>query len=60
MILKYNFSVGESVVLDEGWSNSSTVKILRISPAGMFACVYIEDPEDYWEVMTYRLSPTIK
>lgn len=43
---KYNFNVGDDVVLDKEFRNSSIVKIVRLSqPHEMFATVSAESNE---------------
>lgn len=59
---KYNFKPGDIVILDETHPNHSNVKIVSITPRGMFSRVHsanIENPteKDMWETMTNRLTP---
>jgi len=53
--MKYErFNQGEIVRLDADFNNSSLVEIVSQTPHQMFTVVKSED--DYWEVMTDRLS----
>lgn len=51
---KMNLEVGDKVVLDEGFNNSSEVEIIALSSLKMFATV--KSGDSIWDVMTYRLS----
>ena len=58
----HNLSPGDTVTLDKEHRNSSTVKIVSISPKQMFSMVVpaeLENPSnsDMWEVRTNRLTP---
>ena len=61
----YNFKPGDKVQLDEGFANTSVVKIVSMTPQ-MLQMLYsrvvpveIENPkdEDAWDTMTDRLTP---
>lgn len=57
----FNLKIGQVVILDKDFNNSSEVVIKSLSPNGMFASISAHDEEDtgdwYWQVMTARLSP---
>ena len=48
------FEVGEEVVLDEKYANSSKVKVVYQSPNRLFTTVKGGDSQ--WDVMTTRLT----
>ena len=55
---KHNLQPGDIVILDKEFRNSSEVKILSISPNGLFSTV--QDPSgegESWDTMTNRLTP---
>lgn len=56
--MKQDFKIGEEVILDKEYNNSSTVIIARFTPNKLFSTVYAkENPKkELWEVMTNRLS----
>ena len=57
---KHNLKVGDTVILDSDFVNHSEVKIVKFTPMEMYATVHsIEDEENIWDVMTYRLTPKI-
>jgi hypothetical protein len=54
---------GDIVILDKEYQNSSLVKVVKISPRGMFYRVHLtelENPidEDCWDVTISRLTKT--
>jgi hypothetical protein len=58
----YNFKPGDKVQLDEGFANTSVVKIVSMTPQMLYSRVVpaeIENPkdEDAWDTMTDRLTP---
>ena len=55
---KYNFKVGDRVVLDKKYNNSSEVVVIGFTPNKMFATVQ-SDSGDKWQTMTTRLSPIL-
>ena len=59
MFNKENLKVGQVVILDADFRNSSRVEIVAMSPNGMFS--YIKDDGGAkWTVMTNRLSRILK
>ena len=55
---KLNIKPGDIVILDAGFSNSEEVKVVSLTPSGLFTTVC--EPDDQrmpWEVMTSRLIP---
>lgn len=59
---KLNLTVGETVVLDKGFRNSSAVVVVALSkPFGMFSTVRaVHDPlQEGWDVMTNRLTKKV-
>lgn len=46
---------GQDVILDEGFANSSIVKVVKQTPKRMYTTV--TNGKNEWEVMTYRLKP---
>jgi hypothetical protein len=58
----HNIQLGDTVILDINYINSSMVTVAEISPRGVHARVYSADIKtphisDIWEVMTNRLTP---
>lgn len=54
---KYNFKIGDRVVLDKKYNNSSEVVILGFTaPSKMFTTVQ-SDSGYSWQTMTNRLTP---
>ena len=58
----YNFKPGDKVKLDEGFANTSIVRIISMTPQMLYSRVVpveIENPkdEDAWDTMTNRLTP---
>jgi len=55
----YGFKPGDIVVLDAAFVNSNRVKIVYVSPGGMFCTIHPEDAikTEPWDVMTNRLTP---
>lgn len=54
----YNLQIGQTVILDAGFSNGGEVVIDDFTSLQMYATVHEEsDPQSKWEVMTYRLTP---
>lgn len=62
MKIKTNYkpNVGDKVILDEGFNNSSFVIVKAITSSGKFATVQSVNGGDYWTVMTYRLTESKK
>jgi hypothetical protein len=58
---KFDLKVGDTVMLDATFRNCSKVKILALSPNGMFShiCPIEMTESDRWDVMTNRLTPII-
>ena len=56
---KFNFEIGDRVVVDVGKVNSSEVVIIAFTPNKMFSTVRADDGYQ-WETMTRRLSPLKK
>jgi hypothetical protein len=58
---KHNLKVGDTVLLDAKYRNGSKVKIIALSPNGMFShiCPIEMTESDGWDVMTNRLTPII-
>lgn len=55
--LRQELLVGASVVLDEGYTNSSVVIVAYQTPGKLITTVHHKDrPNDTWDVMTDRLS----
>lgn len=53
--LRTPLSIGQKVVLDEGYANSSIVEVVKQTQRKLFTTV--TDGESQWNVMTYRLKP---
>lgn len=49
--------IGEKIRLDAGFSNSSIVTLVSLTPKNLFAIVKDENGTK-WDVMSYRLSIT--
>lgn len=52
----YDIKEGEYAVLDEETLTAQTVRVVRISPKGIFANVTDNEDREAWEVMCCRLS----
>jgi hypothetical protein len=55
---KYNFKIGDRVVLDKKYNNSSEVLVIGFTTNNMFATVQSDDG-DKWQTMTTRLTPIL-
>lgn len=55
---KFNFKIGERVMVDKKHPNGLKVTIQSFTPNKMFAVVKADDGYE-WQVMTYRLTPII-
>ncbi len=54
----HNLIIGQRVVLDKGYSNSSEVVIKDFTPMKIITTVTDgENSSNEWQVLTYRLSP---
>lgn len=59
---KYDLKVGQNVILDKKFNNSSIVRILGFTPQFLFATVQAIDENNElvnkpWQTMTNRLTP---
>jgi hypothetical protein len=59
---KYNLEVGQNVILDKTFNNSSIVRILGFTPLFVYAMVQTTDKNNElvgkpWQTMTNRLTP---
>jgi len=54
---KFGLKVGEVVVLDKGYNNSSNVEIVGFTPEEMYTNVKSLDDDREWTTMTNRLTP---
>jgi len=59
---KYNLEVGQNVILDKTFNNSSMVRILEFTPLFVYATVQQIDENNEligkpWQTMTNRLTP---
>ena len=57
---KYNLERGETVILDEDFTNDADVIIVDFTPNSLFATVRDFGNTDTWSVMTNRLTPKYK
>lgn len=56
---KFDLKVGDIVILDKGFNNSSEVEIVGFTPEQMYTNVKSLDDDRVWVTMTNRLTPKI-
>ena len=54
---KFDLKVGDIVILDKGYNNSSEVEIVGFTPEEMYANIKLLDEDRMWVTMTNRLTP---